>query len=61
LNKMCYSFNEAKNREEFLADEDFYCGPVGRGALGGAAREVLRNYHIPISNTAAAVQVLEAA
>ncbi|HXW75396.1 MAG TPA: class III extradiol dioxygenase family protein [Steroidobacteraceae bacterium] len=34
---------------------------VGRGILGGAAREVLRNYHVPISNTASAVQVLEAA
>jgi protocatechuate 4,5-dioxygenase beta chain len=34
---------------------------VGRGVLGGAAREVIRNYHIPISNTASAVQVLEPA
>jgi protocatechuate 4,5-dioxygenase beta chain len=34
---------------------------VGRGILGGAAREVVRNYHIPISNTAAALQVLEPA
>ncbi len=34
---------------------------VGRGILGSTAREILRNYHIPISNTAAAVQVLEAA
>jgi len=25
LNKMCFSFNEAKNREEFLKDEDAYC------------------------------------
>jgi protocatechuate 4,5-dioxygenase alpha chain len=25
LNKMCYSFNEAKSREEFLADEMAYC------------------------------------
>ena len=33
---------------------------TGRGILGGgAAREVYRNYHIPISNTASAVQVLE--
>ena len=32
---------------------------VGRGVMGGEAREVLRNYHIPISNTAAALQVLE--
>lgn len=25
LNKMCYSFNQAKNRDEFLRDEDAYC------------------------------------
>lgn len=25
LNRMCYSFNEAVNREEFLRDEDAYC------------------------------------
>lgn len=25
LNKMCYSFNKAANREEFLRDEDAYC------------------------------------
>lgn len=29
LNKMCYSFNEAKNREEFLKDEDAYCARYG--------------------------------
>ncbi|HXJ16153.1 MAG TPA: protocatechuate 4,5-dioxygenase subunit alpha [Candidatus Polarisedimenticolia bacterium] len=29
LNKMCYSFNEAKNREEFLKDEDAYCTKYG--------------------------------
>ena len=29
LNKMCYSFNEAKNREEFLRDEDAYCTKYG--------------------------------
>jgi protocatechuate 4,5-dioxygenase beta chain len=34
---------------------------LGRGILGGNAREILRNYHIPISNTASAVQLLEAA
>lgn len=32
---------------------------VARGAMGGAAREVHRTYHIPISNTAAAVMLLE--
>jgi protocatechuate 4,5-dioxygenase alpha chain len=25
LNKMCWSFNQAANREEFLRDEDAYC------------------------------------
>lgn len=25
LNRMCYSFNSAANRAEFLADEDAYC------------------------------------
>ena len=34
---------------------------VGRGVLGGHAKEVFRNYHIPISNTASAVQLLERA
>jgi protocatechuate 4,5-dioxygenase alpha chain len=29
LNKMCYSFNEAKNRDEFLKDEDAYCTKYG--------------------------------
>jgi len=25
LNKMCFSFNSAENRDEFLKDEDAYC------------------------------------
>jgi len=29
LNKMCYSFNERANREEFLRDEDGYCAKYG--------------------------------
>lgn len=29
LNKMCYSFNKAENREEFLKDEDAYCAKYG--------------------------------
>ncbi|UKJ76770.1 protocatechuate 4,5-dioxygenase subunit alpha [Azospirillum brasilense] len=29
LNKMCYSFNEAAARQEFLADEDAYCAKFG--------------------------------
>lgn len=32
LNKMCYSFNEAANREEFLKDEDAYCTKFGLNA-----------------------------
>jgi protocatechuate 4,5-dioxygenase beta chain len=34
---------------------------LARGILGGAARETRRSYHIPISNTASAVQLLEPA
>jgi protocatechuate 4,5-dioxygenase beta chain len=34
---------------------------AARGALGPTARELHRNYHIPISNTAAATMVLEPA
>jgi protocatechuate 4,5-dioxygenase alpha chain len=29
LNKMCWSFNQAANREEFLRDEDAYCRKFG--------------------------------
>jgi len=29
LNKMCYSFNEAANREAFRKDEDAYCTEFG--------------------------------
>ena len=29
LNKMCYSFNDAANREAFLRDEDAYCARFG--------------------------------
>ena len=29
LNKMCYSFNTAENREAFLRDEDAYCAKYG--------------------------------
>jgi protocatechuate 4,5-dioxygenase alpha chain len=29
LNKMCFSFNERANREEFLRDEDAYCARFG--------------------------------
>lgn len=29
LNKMCFSFNDAANREAFKADEDGYCDQFG--------------------------------
>jgi protocatechuate 4,5-dioxygenase alpha chain len=29
LNKMCYSFNDAANREAFRKDEDAYCARFG--------------------------------
>ncbi len=29
LNKMCYSFNDKANRDEFLKDEDAYCTKYG--------------------------------
>jgi len=29
LNKMCYSFNKAENREAFLKDDDAYCTKYG--------------------------------
>ena len=29
LNRMCFSFNSAKNRAEFLKDEEAYCGKFG--------------------------------
>lgn len=39
LNRMCYSFNDAANRAEFLRDEDAYCRKFGlneaqRAAIG---------------------------
>ena len=29
LNKMCYSFNSAENREAFLKDQEAYCSQYG--------------------------------
>ncbi|MFM5923874.1 MAG: protocatechuate 4,5-dioxygenase subunit alpha [Novosphingobium sp.] len=45
LNAMCFSFNDAANREDFLRDEDAYCAkfcltPEQRAAV--AARNVLQ-------------------
>ena len=39
LNKMCYSFNTAENRAEFLKDEDAYCARYG---LNEPQREAIR-------------------
>ena|SRR5688572_8559570 len=43
LNKMCYSFNSAGNRAEFLRDEDAYCRKF---ALDGAQREAVRRRNV---------------
>ena len=40
LNKMCYSFNQAANRAEFLRDEDAYCRQYG---LNDLQRTAVRN------------------
>ena len=39
LNKMCFSFNDAVNREAFKADEDAYCARYG---LTPQQREAIR-------------------
>jgi protocatechuate 4,5-dioxygenase alpha chain len=39
LNKMCYSFNDAANREDFRRNEDEYCA---RHGLTAAQREAVR-------------------
>ena len=44
LNRMCYSFNSAGNRDEFKRDEDAYCRKYGLNAeqrKAVAARNVL--------------------
>jgi protocatechuate 4,5-dioxygenase alpha chain len=44
LNKMCYSFNEAANRADFLRNEEAYCRKYGLNDLQRAAvreRDVL--------------------
>ena len=40
LNKMCFSFNAAANRQAFLDDEDAYCAEYG---LNQPQREAVRN------------------
>ncbi len=39
LNRMCFSFNSAENREAFLRDEDTYCAKYG---LNAEQREAIR-------------------
>jgi protocatechuate 4,5-dioxygenase alpha chain len=43
LNKMCYSFNSAANREEFKRDEDAYCLRYG---LSAEQREAIRRRNV---------------
>jgi protocatechuate 4,5-dioxygenase alpha chain len=43
LNKMCYSFNDARNREVFKADEAAYCKAWGLNAEQTAA---IRNRNV---------------
>jgi protocatechuate 4,5-dioxygenase, alpha chain len=43
LNRMCYSFNEAAQREAFLKDEDAYCARFG---LNAQQREAIRERNV---------------
>lgn len=43
LNKMCFSFNQAANRQAFLADEDAYCA---RFALSPEQRAAVRSRNV---------------
>jgi protocatechuate 4,5-dioxygenase, alpha chain len=43
LNKMCYSFNSAANREAFLSDEDAYCARFG---LDETQRNAVRSRNV---------------
>lgn len=43
LNKMCYSFNSAENRAQFVSDEDAYCN---RYHLNSQQREAIRNRNV---------------
>jgi protocatechuate 4,5-dioxygenase alpha chain len=40
LNRMCFSFNSAKNRADFLKDEEAYCRKFG---LSDAQRDAVRS------------------
>jgi protocatechuate 4,5-dioxygenase alpha chain len=43
LNKMCFSFNDAQNRAEFLRDEDAYCRKY---ALNDAQHAAIRRRNV---------------
>ncbi len=43
LNRMCYSFNSAANRQEFSDDEDTYCA---RFELNERQREAVRSRNV---------------
>jgi protocatechuate 4,5-dioxygenase alpha chain len=43
LNRMCFSFNSAENRAEFLRDEDAYCARFG---LTPAQREAVKHRNV---------------
>ena len=43
LNKMCMSFNDAANRQDFLRDEDAYCARYG---LNARQREAIRHRNV---------------
>jgi protocatechuate 4,5-dioxygenase alpha chain len=43
LNKMCFSFNSAENREEYRRDEDAYCIKFG---LNDEQRAALKNRNV---------------
>lgn len=43
LNKMCFSFNEAANRQAFVKDENAYCAKYG---LNAQQREAVRHRNV---------------
>jgi protocatechuate 4,5-dioxygenase alpha chain len=43
LNRMCFSFNSAENREAFKRDEDAYCAKYG---LNAEQREAVRERNV---------------
>ena len=43
LNRMCYSFNDAANREAFVKDEDAYCARYG---LNDQQRQAIRSRNV---------------